>query len=365
MKLIELRDIWVKYRGAKDYSLKGIHFELEEGEIVGVIGPTGAGKTTLAKVMSGVVPNMGAYDDFRGRALVGGKDTSGLRVGEISRLCSMVHQDYEIQLFRTTVELEVAFGPENLCLPRDEIADRVARSLELSGLRGLEKRYTFGLSGGQKQRVAIAAMLALRPQVLVLDEATSDLDPLGKREIYDVIRNLLEGGVLRGLVLIDHRLEKMAEFVQRVVVMKDGQIIRSGDAREVLTDVPFLQQLGLKPPEVAEVYHRLGIASAPKPLLVREAMEWFPRSRVSAHPPDDQPAGHIPALSLSDVWFAYEGRNWVVQIDSMQLCEGEMVGLVGQNGSGKTTVAQLMMGILRPQRGRITLFGEDVTMKGF
>jgi energy-coupling factor transporter ATP-binding protein EcfA2 len=131
----------------------------------------------------------------------------------------MVFQDYETQLFRTTVELEVAFGPENLQLPSEEIGRRCETALKFTGLNGLEKRYSFALSGGQKQRLAIASLLSLQPEVLILDEATSDLDPAGKREVFEVARKLLSEKVIKSLVLVDHHLEKVAAFADRVVVL--------------------------------------------------------------------------------------------------------------------------------------------------
>ncbi|MEM2035179.1 MAG: ABC transporter ATP-binding protein, partial [Candidatus Caldarchaeum sp.] len=253
MTRVEVKNVWVKYRGARDYALKGVDLEVGEG-VVAVIGPTGAGKTTLCKAMAGIIPNMGAYDDFKGDVLVDGVSTKGMKVGEISKKIAMVFQDYESQLFRTTVELEVAFGPENLMLQREEIEERCKKSLKAAGLEGLEKRYSFALSGGQKQRLAIASLLSLQPTLLVLDEATSDLDPAGKREIYEVAKGLMEREVIKSLVLVDHHLEKVAAFADTVVVMKDGRIIKTGDVEEVMSEVDLLKNLGLHPPDTVEVF---------------------------------------------------------------------------------------------------------------
>ena len=359
--LVDARDVWVKYRGADDYALKGVSVSVSEGEVVAVVGPTGAGKTTLCKVLSGIIPNFGAYDDFKGNVTVDGKSTLGKRVGEISRSCAMVFQDYESQLFRTTVELEVAFGPENLCLSRDEILKRVRRSLELVGLVGFEKRYSFALSGGQKQRLAIASMLALQPKVLILDEATSDLDPRGKREVYAVVRRLLDEGAIRSLVMVDHHLDKVAEFADRVVLMDSGRVVMEGGTEDVLSEVDLLRSLGLNPPEPAELFHDLGLRSKPLPMTVEEALERMPALRNFRKPSEEEANTREPAVEVEDLWFVYPGGDWVLKGVNLTVRSGEMVGLIGQNGSGKTTLAQTIMGILKPRRGRIRLFGKDVT----
>jgi energy-coupling factor transport system ATP-binding protein len=359
--LVDARDVWVKYRGANDYALKGVSVSVSEGEVVAVVGPTGAGKTTLCKVLSGIIPNFGAYDDFKGNVTVDGKSTLGKRVGEISRSCAMVFQDYESQLFRTTVELEVAFGPENLCLSRDEILKRVRRSLELVGLVGFEKRYSFALSGGQKQRLAIASMIALQPKVLILDEATSDLDPRGKREVYAVVRRLLDEGAIRSLVMVDHHLDKVAEFADRVVLMDSGRVVMEGGTEDVLSEVDLLRSLGLNPPEPAELFHDLGLGLKPLPMTVEEALERMPALRNFRKPSEEEANTREAAVEVEDLWFAYPGGDWVLKGVNLTVRSGEMIGLIGQNGSGKTTLAQTIMGILKPRRGRIRLFGKDVT----
>lgn len=359
--LAEVRDVWVKYRGGSDYALRGVSLTVSEGEVVAIIGPTGAGKTTLCKVLSGIIPNFGAYDEFRGEVLVDGVSTAGRRVGEISRSCAMVFQDYESQLFRTTVELEVAFGPENLCLPREEIASRVRRCLELVGLTGLEKRYSFALSGGQKQRLAIASMLSMQPKLLILDEATSDLDPRGKREVYSVVRRLLDEGAIKSLVMVDHHLDRVAEFADRTVLMDSGRVVLEGETEDVLSEVDLLRSLGLNPPEPAALLHALGVGSRPLPMTVEAAIERMPAIRAYREPVDRESSEGDPAVEVDDVWFAYPGGDWALRGVSLKVRKGEMVGLIGQNGSGKTTLAQTIMGILRPAKGTIRLFGEDAT----
>jgi len=363
MTKVELDNVWVKYRGAKDYSLKEVNLKIEGG-VVAVIGPTGAGKTTLCKTIAGIIPNMGAYDDFKGRVLIDSEPTLGKKVGEISKKCAMVFQDYESQIFRTTVELEVAFGPENLNLSKDEIRRRCSKALRDVRLEGLEKRYSFALSGGQKQRLAIASLLSLQPKLLILDEATSDLDPIGKREIYEVVRKLLDEKTIDTLVLVDHHLEKVAEFADRILVMKDGRIIRDGDVEEILSDVELLTSLGLHPPDTTAIMHRISPGTRPYPLTVEGFIERIPKN-IRAKPPLIKKTNMVEeAITVEDLWFCYRKDEWVIRGLNLDVRKGEMLALIGQNGSGKTTLAQLIAGILKPAKGKVKVFGKDVTRFG-
>ncbi|MEM2023168.1 MAG: energy-coupling factor transporter ATPase [Candidatus Caldarchaeum sp.] len=363
MSLVEVKDVWVKYRGAKDYALKGVSLKISEG-VAAIIGPTGAGKTTLCKTIAGIIPNMGAYDDFRGEVLVDGEPTQGKRVGEISRKCAMVFQDYESQLFRTTVELEVAFGPENLMLPPQEIRERCFKAIRDTGLEGLEKRYSFALSGGQKQRLAIASLLSLQPQLLIFDEATSDLDPAGKREIYEVARRLLEQKVIKSLLLVDHHLEKVAAFADKVYVMHDGRIILEGPTRNVLSNVQLLSELGLHPPDTAVLFSRIFPDRKLYPLDLAEALNTFPKGFSARQTLEHNKNTEEPAVKLEDIWFCYQKGEWVISGVNLTVNKAEIVGLIGQNGSGKTTLTQLIAGILKPAKGRIEIFGRDMTKFG-
>jgi energy-coupling factor transporter ATP-binding protein EcfA2 len=363
--LIEVRDLWVKYRGSRDHALRGIDLRISEGEVVGIIGPTAAGKTTLAKAMCGLIPHLGAYDDFRGQVIVGGLLTADHRPGELSQKCGIVLQDYETQLFRTSAELEVAFGPENLCLPPEKIRERVQRSLQVTELTGFENRYTFALSGGQKQRLAIASTLSSLPDVLIMDESTSDLDPLGKHEVYRVIRSMLDRGEIKALVLIDHHLDRLYEFVTRVVVLKNGQIVKDGTPREVFSDIELLEASKLATPETAKIFHGLGFEIKQLPMTVEEALASVPVERYESTPPEQQMTQQREnAIEMKGMSFFYDPGTWVIKDISLTIAKGESVGLIGQNGSGKTTLAQLMMGILLPKKGQIEVLGKDVTREG-
>jgi energy-coupling factor transport system ATP-binding protein len=193
------------------------------GELVLVTGASGCGKSTLALTLAGLIPSR-VHGELRGTVTFGGRPLSGLKPYEASQLVWLVFQNPNLQLITQTVQSEVAFGPENLALPQPEIAARVGWCLEVTGMTGMRQSATTTLSGGQKQRTAIAATLAMRPAILVLDEPLSDLDPVGAQEVLGTLRRLArdEG---TGVVVVEHRVDEVAPWADRVVLMDDGRII--------------------------------------------------------------------------------------------------------------------------------------------
>ncbi len=260
MNVISVEDLSFKYRRASDYALRDVSFKVKKGEFLGVIGPSGSGKSTLCLTLNGIIPNS-IKGEFKGRVVV--RDTNGEEldtretpVSRISSLVGLVLQNPDSQLFNMTVEEEVAFGLENLGLDPNEIWRRVRWALEVSGLRGLENEFPPNLSGGQKQRLAIAAAFAMRPQVLVLDEPTSQLDPLGKDEVLGLLSLLRrEYGIT--IVLVEHHTDYILRHADRVLVMDAGRVVFEGTPAEVVEEVELLKKLGVKIPVSLEVSHEL------------------------------------------------------------------------------------------------------------
>jgi energy-coupling factor transport system ATP-binding protein len=361
MDIISIKDLYVKYRMAKKYALEGINLNIKLGESIGIIGPTGAGKSTLCACIAGLVPNLVKCDEFNGEVIVNGLNTKEKSVAEICQHVGIVFQDYESQLFRTTVLLEAAFGPENLGLNIEEIKERVENALKWTRLTGMEKKYTFALSGGQKQRLAIASVLSMLPSILVLDEATSDLDPIGKYEIYEIIKNLKKEKPIT-LIMVDHHLDRITEIVDRVIVLNNGKTIYDGKPREIFSKVDELIEMGLAPPQVTEFFHRMNY-NKEYPINIQEAIMNTP-SKWKVKPLIEKEVkkySNIPAIEVIDVWHSYEPNIWALKNINLKIYDGEFIGLIGQNGSGKTTLAHLIAGIMSPTKGKIKLFGEDVT----
>jgi len=361
MSIIKLDDVWIKYRGQPDYALRDLNLKVERGEFLGIIGPTGAGKSTLCITLNGLIPHLVRPDEFTGNVVVKGLNTKEHKIAELSQHIGIVFQDYESQLFCTNTELEVAFGLENLAIPRDEMKNRIEQALKWTRLTGLEKHYTFNLSGGQKQRLAIAAVLAMHPSIIVLDEATSDLDPVGKYEVYEIIKDLRKREEVT-MIMVDHHLDRVAEVADRVVVVNKGKIIYDDRPREVFSHVEELIELGLSPPQVAELFHKIGYEGG-YPLSVTEAMEKFPANYGIVSPKSElKPIGE-PVIEIRNLSHTYDGERWVLKNINVKVHRGEFVALIGQNGSGKTTLALCINGVVKPTKGSIRILGEEATLK--
>ena len=233
--------------------LKGIDLEVERGEFVSIMGPTGVGKTTLCLALNGIVPQS-TGGTIRGEVVVAGLNTRQHPVSELASIVGIVFQDPESQFFNMTVEDEVAFGPESLGLDSREIRERVDWALMMVGMSQHQHRSPFQLSGGEKQRVAIAAILAMTPRILVLDEPTSGLDPIGKAEVFRVVRELKQREQMT-IVMVEQESEKIAEFSDRVMVLCDGRVVLVDTPDRVFGQVELMREIGLAVPQVSELAH--------------------------------------------------------------------------------------------------------------
>ena len=344
----------------------GLNLAVRPGERVAVLGPSEAGKSTLALCLQGLIPRM-IKGDFRGRVEVDGCLTATCRPRQLAGRVGILLQDFEAQIFSTRVDQEVAFGPENLGLPREELRRRVGECLDLMGLAGLDDRDPATLSGGQKQLLALAAVLALAPKLLVLDEPTTDLDPLRVEELLASLDRLSRTRDLT-LVFLGEDL-RLARLCSRLVLLHRGEILTDGPPERILREVELLLRLGLNPPELPALFHDLGQTTLP--LTLEEAVDqarglgWEkpPQADSALSPsltseaPKAGGRGGPPyqgeILALRRVTFAYPGGPPVVQDFSLAFREQELTAILGPNGSGKTTVLKLLRGLLTPQAGEI------------
>jgi len=251
MRALSVNDARFKYAGSEDWSLDGISLTVEKGEFVSILGSNGAGKSTLCLLMNGLIPHA-IHGELHGTVEVFGKDVSQTTVSELATFVGMVFQEPESQLFCMSVEEEVAFGPENLAVPRSEIRERVEWALNVVGMSGYNDRSPFSLSGGQKQRVAIAAALSMRPEMLVLDEPAYALDPVGRTELYKVLRELKERHEMT-VILAERDAEEAALYSDKIVMIRDGRAVASGSPNEMLRDPERLRSLGIAPTQMSEV----------------------------------------------------------------------------------------------------------------
>lgn len=243
MALIELRDVTYLYPAAASPALQSLNLQVNEGELVALVGANGAGKSTLCYTLAGFVPHF-YHGELKGTVTVAGAVTHLTPLSELVLTLGLVFQNpfSQISGAKFTVYEEIAFGLENIGLPRDEMKARVEKAMALTGIAELARRSPYALSGGQQQRVALASILAMAPKVLVLDEPTSQLDPIGAREVFQVIKGLSQQGAT--IVMAEHKVEWVAEFADRVVALAEGKIILQGRPEEVLTS-PLLPEHGI------------------------------------------------------------------------------------------------------------------------
>jgi energy-coupling factor transporter ATP-binding protein EcfA2 len=363
--LLDIQSLSFRYRAASSHALQDIHLHVNEGESIVIMGPNEAGKSTLCFTLNGLIPHLvkGAFD---GSVRLQGMDTREWGVRDFFPLVGLVFQDFESQLFSTSVELEVAFGPENLGLSYEQIAERIERALDMTALSPLRRRQPGTLSGGQKQLLAIASVLSLSPKLLCLDEPTTDLDPMNKRRIFRLREKLADRN--QTLILVEHETEE-ALSAHRVVLMQEGKIIADGPPNVIFRDIDLLEKCSVMPLQVAELFHKLDFDELP--LSVNDALEEWKRRplalptniRERLQESDQARAQHYrqPFIVAEDVHFSYAtGTEEALRGVSLQVREGEFLAILGQNGSGKTTLAKLLNGLLKPSAGEIRI-GETST----
>jgi len=255
MSIIAIKDLWWRYTEEPDapWVLKGINLDVNAGEFVVITGPNESGKTTLCLCLNALIP-YNFLGVFKGHVEVTGMDTRDHKTSELAPKVGMVFQDPESQFITLSVDTEVAFGPENFGLPISEIEERVDWALRAVRMEGYKYKPPRALSGGQKQRVAIAAALAMRPDILVLDEPTSNLDPVGKTEVLEIISELRKEIKLT-TIIVEHNVEDCVAFADRFVLLFDGKIELSGSPEEFLEHEKKLKERWVRLPQVTELSH--------------------------------------------------------------------------------------------------------------
>jgi len=358
---VSIDSLFFTYRGNERPALKNICGEMAEGAFIGLLGNGGAGKSTLCCAMNGLVPRF-FRGDYSGSLTVYGKDASGCKIAEMSKTVGLVLQDFEAQLFSSNVELETAFGPENLGLSRKEIGQRITRHLAFVGLEGMRNRDSSTLSGGQKQRLAICSVLAMESPVLVMDEPTTDLDPKGREHILSLSRRLKDNN--RTLIIADNDPENIIH-ADRLWLMRDGELIACNSPREILTNNALLDACGVMPSPAMALFHAMGWQG--KPLTVEDAIEliqrhnYVPRRKQLIPLRQKDTISNNPVLEARGISYCYpSGKSDSLQDMDISINDGEFLAILGQNGSGKTTLAKHFNGLLRPRSGLMLVNGRPV-----
>jgi energy-coupling factor transporter ATPase len=254
MSLVETKDLTYTYPGTTKQSIKNVSIKIEKGEFTLITGPSGCGKTTLCRCFNGLIPHF-YQGEIKGTIQVAGLNTLDHPIYEMAKRVGLVFQNPENQLFALSVEKDVAFGLENLGVSREEMREKVDWALKLTGINEIRERAPHELSGGQQQRVAIASVLAMQPELIVLDEPTSFLDPLSARRIFEVIHNLNKSlGIT--VVLVEHRLDLTARYADHIIIMNEGNVALDGDPRDILRSEET-RLIGVGIPKATRLYQLL------------------------------------------------------------------------------------------------------------
>lgn len=327
-----------QYRTRNELAIEHISFELKPGEMLLIAGSSGCGKTTLARCINGLIPR-GYGGKREGQVRLHGKDVAEIPLAEVSQIVGTLLQDPERQIVASNVYNEIAFGPENLGLPREEIVERIEMAIQRLGLEHLRERDTFSLSGGEKQKLALAGVLAMNPSILLLDEPLSSLDPASAYEALEIFRSLADEG--RTIVLIEHRVEDaITARPDRLMYMEDGQVKYMGPIKSLPKEIDHKQ------------------VKLPAQWVVNRVKEQKETVETVSKP--EAPERGETMVSFENVAFQYsDDTPFVLQNVNIEIRRGDLIAVLGRNGAGKSTLVKHAIGLLKPTEGRVLVEGQD------
>jgi len=375
MSAIEFNNFSWQYAGSKNWALKEINLKINNGEFVVITGPSGAGKTTLCLCMNGLIPQR-INGILKGNVKIFGKSTLEHDIYEFVKDIGMVFQDPETQFISMSVKNEIAFGMENFGIPREEMRKRLEWVLKLVRMEDSLNKSPIELSGGQKQRVAIASILVIEPKILIFDEPTSDLDPIGRNEVYSVISRIREEREAT-IIMIEHNLEEVATYADRFILMHDGNIILDLPKDEFFEEIEKISEISKNVPQIAEFFYILkkkGVWNGRIPITLNDAYEEFEKiysknlikiknfHLYKSFKKDKKLLNeNKPIIIVENLYYQYPDGTVALKDINLNIKKGEYLAIVGQNGSGKTTLVKHFNGLLKPTRGKVIVKGIDVS----
>ena len=362
MSMIEIRDLTYTYPGAEVPTLRGVDLEIERGDFLAIVGNNGCGKSTLCKVMNGLIPHFIA-GEFTGTVEIDGASTLESEIGELAQKVGYVYQDFENQIVRPTVLDDASYACMNYAMK--DYQEKGKQALKQCGLEGREQDYIWQLSGGQTHLLALAGAVSLQPDVLILDEPIAQLDPMHADRIYEVLRELNEK-YGKTIIVIEHHTEYIADYCRNVLLLKDGHVEWKLPVGEALGRVEELRSCNIFPPQVTQAAYELeqnGTLAGKGgglPATIEDGKKVFCNLTYQRKEPlsgaGEKPLGEA-VVSFRDVAVSYRSvkgePRQIFRSLNLDLCKGEKIALIGSNGAGKSTLMKMMTGLLRPNAGDI------------
>ena len=362
--VLKIEGLWYKYPFTDRWVLKNINLEVNRGEFIVLTGRSGCGKSTLALTICGYIPHVIEKGVMKGNVYVNGINTKSKSLHQLTQMVGVVLQNPEDQLFALTVEEDVAFGPENLALPKDEVRRRVDKAMMDAGVYEIKDRPIFALSGGQKQRTAIAGILAMEPDIIIFDEPTSDLDPQGAYSVLNIISEVRRRRDIT-IILIEHRLDEVSKYADRVLLMEDGEILIDAPPRKAYSRLNEFLDRGVRPPQISEAAYKYGERNT-LPITLDEGYRYFQRVTNGVEYYDMEGYRPIDGLGrevirIENLYYTYPNGVEALKGINLTIREGEFLAIIGKNGSGKSTLSQILVGLLKPTRGKVYVYDLDVS----
>ncbi|MED4174831.1 energy-coupling factor transporter ATPase [Halalkalibacterium halodurans] len=362
--IIAIKDVTFTYPGENKPVLNNVSLAVERGSFVAILGSNGSGKSTLCKLMNGLIPHY-YVGDFEGTVTVNGIQTTTGKVATLSRHVGYVYQDFENQLVRPTVLDDASFPALNYGF--EDYIDRGRKALDLAGLHVDPNEFIWQLSGGQKHLLALASVLSLDPDIIIVDEPIAQLDPEHAREFYRLLHSLNKDHE-KTIIVIEHHTEFIADYCDQVVLMDGGQVLWKKQTDEALQEVDELLTRHIYPPQVTEAAYKLGHYEKKWrwPITLDEAASFFSDEKLRKHRScsniEDAPKEEL-LISFNDVSFSYKTltrqRKQVLQNLSLSIYKGENIALVGNNGAGKSSLLRLITGLSKPDSGSVQVLHHD------
>lgn len=361
MSILEIKDLTFIYPGAEAPTLNHVELKIEKGDFIAIVGNNGCGKSTLCKVMNGLIPHF-ITGEFDGTVLADGIDTKTVEIGDLAKTVGYVYQDFENQIVRPTVLDDASYACMNYAMP--DYLEKGRQALKDCGLEGKDEEYIWQLSGGQTHLLALAGAVSLEPEILILDEPIAQLDPRHADLIYGILKDLNER-LGKTIIVIEHHTEYIADYCKHVVLLKEGHVEWMLPTKEALDRVEDLQASNIFPPQVTLAAYSLKQQG-------KLPQEWILPSTIDAgkdafqklsfmHPEikENKSQGGEVSVSFQDISVSYRSVKGepkkIYEHMNLELHKGEKIALIGSNGAGKSTMMKLMTGLIRPNEGQIFL----------